>query len=204
MYPFPHLPPSLGRAIFSELCRGLPPPHEDTEAARDDRDMFAMAAVHALDARDAAEAMIAIRVVGHEAQARHTLAAAARHDDDPVRADKCRAQAALMGREAQRALRSLQSLQALRPAEAPRPMADIAPGDAASDQHAAVPPKPAPYGVDRPLPAGIRWKGGKLPAPYEALYRKLHRWDDDATPQPASAPAGHPEPGPPQPATARA
>ena len=192
MYAFPHLPPSLGRAMFSELCRGLPPPHDGTDAARDDRDMFAMAAVRALDARDAAEAMIAMRVVQHEAQARHSLACAALHDGDFDRADKCRAQAALMGREAQRALRSLQAVQATRPLAPPGTLAETE--DTQTIDPPIVPPgvppkpaKPRPYGMERPLPPGFRWETSRLSPAYEALFRKMHAWDDPGTRPAATA-----------------
>jgi hypothetical protein len=206
MYPFPHLPRSLSQAVFAELCRCLPPPSDDTETARTDRDLFAMAAVAALDPRDAAEAMLAVRVIAHEAHARMALESAVRRHDDPIEANQSRAQAALMGREAQRVLRSLQTLQAARPLpNLPTQVAGAGPDAAAAlDPVAPGPIRAAgpPWSAHRQSPeAGNRPAYGiaRGPAPrprlvdeqrssdYETTVRKSKHWDNYKTRQPTVA-----------------
>ena len=119
MYPFPALPPRLSRDVFAELCRSLPDPHDDSAEARDSRDTIAMAAVAALGPADITEALVAVDVVAAQAHARASLQDANRHRADIDKSLRCRAQAASMMRQGQRAMRELRLLQSLRPAEQP-------------------------------------------------------------------------------------
>jgi len=169
MYPLPNLPPRLSREIFAAVRRGLPPAHDATPDALDARDMIAMAAIAALDPRDAAEAVIAAQVVMAEAHGRASLEDASLNGQDLKVVMQCRAQARAMMRQAQDSLRGLQRLQATRPVAEPveipvapaadRTDADTAraePGSAGAPSRgaAAIKPRPAaakPYGSDRPV-----------------------------------------------------
>lgn len=102
------------RAYFAQLCRELPElPGEDPEAraARLER---AMDAVLALHPDDAFEADLAVRIVSSGAHAADALRLAVLAAGDPEKLRQSRAQAASMMRQSDSALRNLLRIQARR------------------------------------------------------------------------------------------
>ena len=117
MHPFPGLSPRVSSEAFAELCRALPPPINASQAARDSRDMLAMAAVAAFRPADITEALMVVEIVAIEAHVRECLRLAGLHQADIKVSHQCRAQATAMMRQKQRALRMLHEYQAARPIE---------------------------------------------------------------------------------------
>ncbi len=108
MHTLPGLPDAIAREVFATLCTLLPPPPVDTDEARADRARAAMASVAALQPEDAFEADLAALAVGAFAHAKDCLRLAARPGQEPRDVDRCRAQAAMMTRQALGLLRELQ------------------------------------------------------------------------------------------------
>ena len=116
MLPFRHLPPALAREVFAHLCDCLPPPRDESQAARDARDTIAMAEVVGYDPVDMIEAMLAVRIVASEAHARDALRLAGLSAGDVRLVARCRAQAAMMMRTADKARVELRDCRKERPA----------------------------------------------------------------------------------------
>jgi len=114
MHTLPNLPPSIAHEVFAELCRSLPQLDTETPehcAARHDK---AMAAIAALHPADAFEADLATQIVSANAQAMECLRLAVQPGQDPEKAHRCRAQAASMMRNMQSGLRALLRMQETR------------------------------------------------------------------------------------------
>ena len=115
MFVIPNIPEPLSRAIYADLLNQLPSPAEDTAEARALRDERAVTAVAHLLPENAAEAEVAVLIVGAQFHARDALRSAAAHAGiDPAEIRRCRAQAASMMRQADSGIRTLMRLQAER------------------------------------------------------------------------------------------
>lgn len=108
---FATFPPSLRRAIECELHEALPPPLDDTPEEREIRDLVAMAAIARLTPMNVGEALLAAQAIAAEAHARQALQLAGRHRDDFQRVAQCRAQSAMMSRQATQLRKTLRSVQ---------------------------------------------------------------------------------------------
>jgi hypothetical protein len=111
---FPSIPPRLSRFILAQLCASLPPPPDDDPDTREARDLIAMTAITRLGPANAAEATLAVNAIAAQAHATDCLRAATHHHDDFRKAAQCRAQSAMMMRQAALALRELRTLQETR------------------------------------------------------------------------------------------
>lgn len=131
-----NLPQPIARHTLFMLTEALPPPLGNLPEERTARDEAAVAAVADLQPADAYQARLAARSVGADAHAMDCLRLAALAGRDSEEARRCRAQAAVMARTAEAALRSLRAQQAagVRPADAVTPALDDVP----------APPVPAP------------------------------------------------------------
>jgi hypothetical protein len=114
MHTIPNLPAAVSREIFARLCAILPPPVIDTAEARAAREADAMQAVAALRPADAFEARLAVQIVAADTHAIDCFRLAAKYFNDLTAGLQCRAQAALMMRQMQAALRTLHRMQAMR------------------------------------------------------------------------------------------
>ncbi len=143
MTPFAAPSASLLRFIQSRLRRALPPCAEDDPATQDVQDRAALLSVMRLDPANTAEAEYAVHAVAARAHATECLAAVGEHQGDFDRQAQCRAQSALMLRQASLALRELRALQAERhAAEGVRAMEEAA--EAASAPEPAAPQPETP------------------------------------------------------------
>ena len=121
MNAIPSTPAPLARhEIYAALCNYLPPPSPDTAEARAVRDERAIAAAIALRPADAAEAELAAQIVGADFHAKDALTDASRPNLTVEALKNYRAQASLMARTCQGAIRSLLSLQAAASPSPPR------------------------------------------------------------------------------------
>ena len=93
------------------MHEGLPPPLDDTPEEREIRDLVAMAAVARLTPMNMGEALLATQAIAVEAHARQALQLAGRHRDDFQRVAQCRAQSAMMSRQATQLRKTLRSVQ---------------------------------------------------------------------------------------------
>jgi len=183
MYAIPGLPASVAREVFANICAALPPRPDATEEIRFAREADAMAAIATLRPVDAFEARLAVAVVAADAHATESYRLAAKFFNDLTIGPKCRAQAALMGRQMLAALKTLQRMQGARPKTQPADpctapaLADPVPADAARTISAVDPvlAEVAPhclaaaedFATRHPLRAArIRANGG-LPAKHE-------------------------------------
>ncbi len=115
MFVIPNIPEPLSRAIYADLLNHLPSPAEDTPEARAFRDERAVTAVAHLLPENAAEAEVAVLIVGAQFHARDALRSVAAHaGTDPAEVRRCRAQAASMMRQADSGIRTLMRMQAER------------------------------------------------------------------------------------------
>jgi hypothetical protein len=108
------VPPAILREACASLCAILPKAFPDTPEARATRDQNAMEAFNALDPADAFETDLAVQIVAAGAHAKECFHLSGAAGDDHAEARRCRAQAALMMREAQSGTRLLQRRQAER------------------------------------------------------------------------------------------
>ncbi len=108
---FATFPPPLRRFIEREVHAALPPPFDDTQEERDIRDLVAMAAVARLTPMNMGEALLATQAIAAEAHARQALQSAGRHRDDFRLVAQCRAQSAMMTRQATQLRKTLRSVQ---------------------------------------------------------------------------------------------
>ncbi len=97
---FPSIPPKLSSYITSQLYLALPPPPDDTPETLEARDLTAMAAVVRLGPANTAEAFFAVQAIASQQHASDALQGVARYRDDFQRVGQCRAQSALMMRQA--------------------------------------------------------------------------------------------------------
>jgi len=111
MDPFPNLPEPIARSLLSRLFRDLPPPRDESPDARHIRDVLAMAAIANLGPVNLAEAELAVHAIVCRAQAMDCVGAANELREDFQRASQCRAQSALMMRQAAQALKELRTTQ---------------------------------------------------------------------------------------------
>lgn len=111
MDPFPTIPEQLARYLLARLYRDLPPPSDDRPETRQVRDMLAMAGIARLGPANATEGELAVYAIVCRAHAADCLAAVNECGDDVRRASQCRAQSALMMRQAAQAVRELRSMQ---------------------------------------------------------------------------------------------
>ncbi len=125
MDPFDKIPEKIAIFITAQLYRALPPPADDRPEAREARDVIAMAAIAKLGPVNAAEATLAVHAVAAQAHATDCLVAINENRDDFRRAGQCRAQSALMMRQAVQTLRELRELQECRIATFARRAAEI-------------------------------------------------------------------------------
>jgi hypothetical protein len=114
MHTIPNVPASVSREAYARLCGALPPPAIDTPEARAERESDAMAAVVVLRPGDAFEARLAVQIVAADAHVVDCLRLAAKYFNSLTDGARCRAQAGLMMRQMQAALRTLQKMQATR------------------------------------------------------------------------------------------
>ena len=111
---FSHLSPAVARQALHSLLALLPPSVPDTAEERDSRDAAAVEAVASLAPANAIEARLAVQIAGADAHAADCLRLAMRPGIDPDEMRRCRAQAAMMMRQAQSGVRTLQRMQAVR------------------------------------------------------------------------------------------
>jgi hypothetical protein len=163
MYSIPHLPDTLSRTIYADLCRWLPPPPDDTPEAQAARDERAMTAVAHLLPENAAEAEVAVLIVAAQFQARETLGALSQPGLDPDALRRQRAWAASMMRQSDSLIRTLLRMQAERQKaeDAARPAAMERAGY--WFRSVSPEPEPAPEPADSPLPSR-EGDGGREPA----------------------------------------
>ena len=169
MHTIPNLPASVSREIFARLCASLPPPATDTAEARTEREADAMAAVAALRPADAFEGRLAVQIVAADTHAMDCFRLAAKYSNDLTAGFQCRAQAALMMRQMQAALRTLHRMQAMRPkTQATNQPAVPALGDPAPPRDAtAAVPKQQPDSVTEAEDYATRY-------PYRAARIRRH------------------------------
>lgn len=108
---FPTIPPKLSSYVTRQLYLALPPPPDDTPETIEARDLTAMAAVARLGPANTAEAFLAVQAVAAQQHASDALQSVARFRDDFQKVGQCRAQSALMMRQAATALKELRILQ---------------------------------------------------------------------------------------------
>jgi hypothetical protein len=111
---FPSIPPKLSSFITCQLYLALPPPPDDTPDTIEARDLTAMAAVVRLGPANTAEALLAVQAVAAQQHAIDALQSVAHYHSDFKKVGQCRAQSALMIRQAATALRELRALQETR------------------------------------------------------------------------------------------
>jgi len=111
---FSHLPPAVAGQALHDLLALLPPAVPDTADERCNRDAAAVEAVGSLNPANAIEARLATQIVGADAHAADCLRLAVRPGIDADEVRRCRAQAAMMMRQAQSGVRTLLRMQAVR------------------------------------------------------------------------------------------
>ncbi len=110
MLPFSDKIPALtARYLRRELYSLLPPPADADPETIEARDVVAGAMIARLGPNNTAEGHLAVQAVGAQMQATDCLRAAIEFRDDFKKAAQCRAQAALMMRQAAQALKQLLS-----------------------------------------------------------------------------------------------
>jgi hypothetical protein len=114
MHTVPNLPISVSREAYARLCQTLPPPTTNTPESLAEQQSDAMAAVVVLRPGDALEARLAVQIVAADAHVVECLRLAAKYFNSLTDGARCRAQAGLMMRQMQAALRSLQKMQTAR------------------------------------------------------------------------------------------
>ncbi len=155
MFVIPNIPEPLSRAIYADLLKHLPSPAEDTAEARAVRDERAVTAVAHLLPENAAEAEVAVLIVGAQCHARDALRSAVAYAGiDPAEVRRCRAQAASMMRQADSGIRTLMRLQAERhkAEDALRPFAMQRAGHWWKEVSAPAPDRPREGGDPGPAP----------------------------------------------------
>lgn len=125
MLPFPKMPDNINAFITAQLYRALPPPPDERAETQRDRDLIAMASVIRLCPATTSEAQLAVHAVAAQAHATQCLEAINQHRDDFTKAAQCRAQSALMMRQAAQALKELRILQDDRAARTAYRLAEI-------------------------------------------------------------------------------
>ena len=155
MSAYPKLPRRLACIMFARLCAMLPPPADDTDQARTERDLVAIAAIAGLGpVLTMEEAALANIIVAADFHAQDALGGAGRHADQMRTVLQCRAQAMGMWRQRHRAAERLAMLQAQHPQpDEPAIEAPIGadPAAAAPDRQPTASPPPAPprtHGID--------------------------------------------------------
>ena len=112
--PEPFSPAEAFLEIMRVLRLALPAPDKDTPAAWARRDREAILAVRAMQPENAAKGRMAAQIVAAEAWSMDCMRLAHERRREPTIADKCRAQAMGMMREAKSATRTLLRMQAAR------------------------------------------------------------------------------------------
>ena len=162
------LPRPIARHTLFVLTEALPPPLGDLPEERIARDEAAVAAVADLRPADAYQARLAARSVGADAHAMDCLRLAALAGRDSDEARRCRAQAAVMARTAEAALRSLRAQQA----------AGAKPNHAAAPALSEAPPPPVPAPSRTTPPSDIVAEADQYALNHRkraALIRRLRR-----------------------------
>ncbi len=108
---FATTPQSLSRFILRQLYRSLPPLRIDTPEEHEDREIASMAAIARLAPANTGEALLAVQAIAAEAHASDALQSVHQHRDDFQRVSQCRAQSALMIREAMAVRKELRTMQ---------------------------------------------------------------------------------------------
>ena len=148
---------AASRFVALYLTMSLPPPPDDTPEARQQRDVWAKAAVMALRPAHEAEAMLAAQFVAACLQSLDCLRLAHLPDTEPATASKCSAQAVSFMRQSQTALRALQRMQAEREARSPKRVEAVA-------ESRAKPPAPqTPAAALQAAALGLRRDLANLP-----------------------------------------
>ena len=130
----PTLSPAVASHTLGSLRSALPAPEPDTPERRAARDSLAIATVAAMKPMDAAQAMLAVQAVLHDAHAMECLRVSSEPGMDVRAILRHRAQATKLMRGADQSRRTLLDIQAMRPIpqparqpaapqEAPRPIA---------------------------------------------------------------------------------
>jgi len=114
MLAIPNISEALSRAIYAELLAHLPPGSDNSPEGIELRNQRAMTVVAHLLPENAAEADVAVQIVGAQFHARDALRAAVCAAHDPAEVRRCRAQASSMMRQADSGIRTLLRLQAER------------------------------------------------------------------------------------------
>jgi len=108
---FATIPASLTRFILGQLHRALPPLRDDMAEERELRDLVAKVAIARLTPMNTAEALLAVQAVAAEAHASDCLQSVGQFRDDFARVAQCRAQSALMIRQAMQLRKELRLVQ---------------------------------------------------------------------------------------------
>ena len=111
---FATIPASLTRFILGQLYDSLPPPPNQDPDTIEVRNQIAQAAIARLTPMNTAEALLAVHAIASEAHASAALREAVLHRDDMRVVGQCRAQSALMIREAMQVRKELRAMQAIR------------------------------------------------------------------------------------------
>src|SRR5690242_11575661 len=114
MSAIPNISEALSRAIYADLQRYLPPGADNSPEGIELRNQRAMTVVAHLLPENAAEADVAVQIVGAQFHARDALRAAVCAAHDPAEVRRYRAQASSMMRQADSGIRTLLRLQAER------------------------------------------------------------------------------------------
>jgi len=155
----PELPQAVALYTLHNLLTSLPPPPDDTPEAHEAWESAAIAHLAALQPTDAAEADLAVQIVSTSAQARDSFRLNNQPDCDFEKKFRCRAQASAMLRHSQAGLRTLHRIRADREkAEAAMvPAAMRRAGYWFHDVSVPAPAEPPPPAqpTEQPLPADI-------------------------------------------------
>jgi hypothetical protein len=115
----PTLSPAVASHTLGSLRSALPAPEPDTPERRAVRDSLAIATVAAMRPMDAAQAMLAVQAVLHDAHAMECLRVSSEPGMDVRAILRHRAQAAKLMRGADQSRRTLLDIQAMRPISQP-------------------------------------------------------------------------------------
>lgn len=111
---FPTIPASLTRFILGHLYDALPPPPDQDPETLDARNQVALAAIVRLTPMNTAEALLAVHAIASEAHAGSALREAVLHREDIKVVGQCRAQSAMMIRQAMQVRKELRAMQEVR------------------------------------------------------------------------------------------
>lgn len=122
---FANIPAPIARYLLGQLHKALPPPSDDDPNALEMRNIAAQVSIARLAPMNTAEAQLAVHAVACEMHAQDALQDAVRHQLDVKVRGQCRAQSALMIRQAMQVRKELRMMQDIRHAAEQRRQEEI-------------------------------------------------------------------------------